>query len=178
MDLNILEGFQSITVVILFEAQIVPFLVEETSLLWLLSPFGMTLQLLLASAMSDMPPFLGLIYTVPAPDLESAVSLKSPGFCFWERVFQGHNSSARDAYCWYIDHCLQTSSVDTTRKYIRKSKMPHEFLGIFPIHIRTLGFIIIICYLPSSVSSISKLLVVKDSGDDRITIICNYLGRN
>lgn len=124
-------------------------------------------EMLLTSLISDMTRFLRIIYTVPASDLESATSSRSPGSFLLERVFQGHKLGARDAYCWCIDHCFQTSSIDSTRKYICKTKMFHEFLWTVLIHIRTLGFIIMMYYLTSSVSSTLKILVVKDSGDDR-----------
>lgn len=74
MNLNIFEVFQSVSILMLFEAQMFPFWGNEVSLLWFLSLSDMTLVVAAASSVSDMTKFLRLICTVSPIDIESAFS--------------------------------------------------------------------------------------------------------
>lgn len=71
--------------------------------IWLLWPLGTTLFVF-----DSCPTFLvqqdilGSSYVFPDSDLESVISMRSPGAFLWVMIFRGHSLDSRVAHCHWV----------------------------------------------------------------------------
>ena len=86
---------------------------------------------------------LGTSCAFPAPDLQSAISSRIPGFFPQELALQNHNLGTKCVH-YYFGHCFFAFSVGTARKhsYILKDRLSHEFILMLLIHVRCYRFFV------------------------------------